>query len=170
MTAAMSTGDAAAVAQFYRHYFGILLTEARRATRRDESFCLDVVQEAVLRIIRTIRPVDSEARLRAWLNLVVRTTSLDMLRAEKRRRDREAAGITRGSEADEDQAEQLEWLRRQIAALDPKIVEIIELRFENRWTLAKIAAKFGLPLGSIDGRLRRALTHLRERAREDFDE
>ena len=55
MTSAMAAGDGGAVEAFYRRYFDRLYAEARRATRRDESFCLDVVQESVLRIVRTVR-------------------------------------------------------------------------------------------------------------------
>src|SRR5689334_17106086 len=75
MTSAMAAGDGGAVESFYRRYFDRLYAEARRATRRDESFCLDVVQEAVLRIVRTVRGARSEIQLVAWLRLVVRTTA-----------------------------------------------------------------------------------------------
>jgi RNA polymerase sigma factor (sigma-70 family) len=170
LTAAMATGSAVAVEQFYRHYFRLLYTEARRATRRDEAFCLDVVQDATLRIIRNIRPVDSQVRLMAWLKLVVRTTALDLLRTEKRRRIREASIVPSDAGFDTDQAERIAWLRGQIASLDPQLLRIIEWRFDHRWTLAKIAGTLGLSVATIDGRLRRALKQLGQTAREDFDE
>ena len=47
---------------------------------------------------------------------------------------------------------------------------MIELRFEQRWTLGRIGTLFGLSIGTIDGRLRRALKELRDRATEEFDE
>ena len=172
LTAGMAAGDSAAVATFYGHYFRFLFSEARRATRRDEAFCLDVVQEATLRIVRTIASVDNEARLIAWLKLVVRTTALDLLRREKRRRVYEAAMVPPESAKDEsacERAERMEWLGKQIAIFAPELVRIIEMRFENRWTLRKIASLLGLSIGTIDGRLRRAITHLRERAQEDFE-
>src|SRR5262245_41491413 len=52
LTAALAAGNEDAVETFYRRYFDWLYAQARRATRRDESFCLDVVQDAVLRIMR----------------------------------------------------------------------------------------------------------------------
>jgi len=162
----MAAGDAAAVEVFYRRYFPSLYTQAQRATRRDEAFCLDVVQESVLRIIRSIRPVASEAQLMAWLQLVVRTTAYDLLRAERRRRVREAL-VPVGAPADPaPDVEQLAWLKDQIERLDPQLVHLIELRFTHQWTLARMAECLGLPLGTIDGRLRRALGQLRQRARE----
>ncbi len=169
LTAAMAAGDDSAVTRFYRHYFDSMYQEARRVTRRDEAFCLDVVQETTLRVIRNIRKVESESQLIAWLKLVIRTTAYDLLRSEKRRRFREiATHQTRKEKADDD--EQIKWLRDQILLLDPQLVQVIEMRFENRWSLSRIAGQLGLSIGTIDGRLRRTLKHLRERAREDFDE
>jgi RNA polymerase sigma-70 factor (ECF subfamily) len=177
LTAAMSRGDRRAVAAFYERYFGLLFQFAQAATRRrrDEHFCLDVVQDAVLRIVRTIKPVmGGEGQLVAWLRLVVQSTAYDLLRSEQRRTKRESQyrpsdvhdEITNGAEL----AEQLAWLRCELGRLDPRIVELIELRYEKRWTLAAIGARFGVSAGTIDGRLRRAVDHVRERAREVFDE
>lgn len=172
LTAAMAAGDEDAVGTFYRRYFDWLYDQARRATRRDEAFCLDAVQEAVLRVIRTIKAVETEKALRAWLKLVVRATAYDLLRHESRRRRREQVAVaSRGeivaAESEAPDEEQIAWLRRGIAALDPKLVQMIELRYEKGWTLQRIASALGVSSGTIDGRLRRALRQLRRRA--DFD-
>ena len=66
LTRGMAAGHRDAVEAFYRQYFDYLYGVARRETGRDEAFCLDVVQEAVLRIIRNIKPVSDEPRLRAY--------------------------------------------------------------------------------------------------------
>src|SRR5437016_5848257 len=170
----MAAGDEDAIESFYRRYFDWLYARARRATRRDESFCLDVVQDAVLRIVRTVRAVKTENQFRAWLRLVVQTTALDRLRAERRRQRRELSFVIAGPQEqvesdDRDAVSQLEWIKQQIVLFDPRLVEIIELRFEQRWTLARIAARLGMSIGTIDGRLRRALKELRSRALEEFD-
>ncbi|MDB5174140.1 MAG: polymerase sigma factor, sigma-70 family [Phycisphaerales bacterium] len=174
LTAGLAAGDPRAVEVFYRRYFDRLYAQARRASGRDEAFCLDVVQESVLRVLRSIRPASSEAQLCAWLRLVVQTTAYDLLRSETRRQRRELLAVgSKGyeeSRAEPADAEQLEWLRSQIAALDPEIAHMIEMRFTDRWTLARIARRLGLSIGTVDGRLRRALRHLRDRAREDHYE
>src|SRR4051812_27498718 len=41
LTAALAAGEERAVETFYQRYFDWLYAQARRATRRDESFCLD---------------------------------------------------------------------------------------------------------------------------------
>ena len=165
LTAGMAAGNPRAVEVFYRRYFDIMYAFARQITRRDESTCLDVVQEAVLRVVRTVRRVESEGQFRAWLRLVTQTSALDMLKSESRRRRRESAvavgaGILTETNADPD--DRLAWLTEQISRLDPQIVRIIDLRFQQRWTLARIGQALGLSTGTVDGRLRRALGHLRE--------
>ena len=174
-TAALAAGEAAAEESFYRRYFDMLYSHARRATRRDEAFCLDVVQDSVLRVLRAVRPAHIESQFNAWLKLVVQTTAYDLLRTESRRRKRELAAVPiaaaagRDDEVTDDQ-ERLQWLAPRIAAMDPQIVSMIDLRFTHRWTLARIAQALGLTIGTIDGRLRRALAELRQRATEEFDD
>lgn len=167
----MAAGDTRAVEAFYRRYFDDLYALARRSTGRDESFCLDVVQESVLRVIRSVRPAHSAGQFAAWLRLVVQTTAYDLLRSEARRLRRElavaAAGAVREAHDHDDiGSERLQWLRTQISSLDPQIIRLIELRFQGRWTLARIGRLLGLSTGAVDGRLRRALSELRRRASE----
>jgi RNA polymerase sigma factor (sigma-70 family) len=171
LTAALSAGDEEAVETFYRRYFDWMYAQARRATRRDESFCLDVVQDAVLRVMRNVKPVAGEARFRAWLKLVVQTVALDRLRSDRRRKRHELTAATgRAScSSGRDNDEEQEWLRREIVKLDPKIVQLVELRFQHRLTLARMSEILGLSIGTIDGRLRKALAALRDRATEEFD-
>jgi RNA polymerase sigma-70 factor (ECF subfamily) len=167
----MAAGDTRAVEAFYRQYFDDLYALARRFTGRDESFCLDVVQESVLRVIRSVQPAHTEGQFAAWLRLVVQTTAYDLLRSESRRQRREltvaAAGAGREARDHGDvDSERLQWLRSQISSLDPQIIRLIELRFQDRWTLARIGEMLGLSTGAVDGRLRRALSELRSRAAE----
>ena len=173
LTKAIAAGNSAAVEKFYRLYFEWLYKQARRATQRDEAFCLDVVQEAVLKIIRTLKRVDQERRLLAWIKLVVQSVALDMLKQETRGKNR-AILATAGQpefyqmpdviETVEQQDKQINWLKQQIAKLDPVLVQMIEMRFQKQWTLQKIGQRFGLSAGTIDGRLQRVMKMLREKA------
>jgi RNA polymerase sigma factor (sigma-70 family) len=191
LTAAMSRGDRRAVAAFYERYFDLLVRCARGATRIArradvEDLCLDVVHDAVLRIVRTIRPVTGgEGQLVAWLNVVVKSAAYDRLRREQRRLHREQASTaTAGAAAapapqhdrsphvgnGAELAEQLAWLRDVLGRLDPKLVELIELRYTHGWTLLAIAERLGLSAGTVDGRIRRALEKMRLRGEEVFGE
>ncbi len=170
LTAAVARGEEPAVEAFYRRFFDQLYRHARQISRRDESFCLDVVQDAMLRIVRTIRPVTTEAQLVAWLKLIVKSVAYDALRRDRRRRKHESAG---GPDVRPDTAEQDEriaWLRGQLLSLDPSLVRLIELRFIHAWTLARIAQMLGLSVGTVDGRLRRALDRIRRQAAETYND
>jgi RNA polymerase sigma factor (sigma-70 family) len=170
LTAAMAAGDEDAVAAFYRRYFDWLLAQARRASGRDEAFYLDVVQDAVLRIIRAVKPVNCERQLLAWLKIVVQTTAFDLLRQESRRIARETLAVSSRGESlaapDDASADetQIAWLRSEISRMDPELVRMIEMRYQKRWTLRRIGEAMGLSTGAIDSRLRRVLCHLRSRA------
>ena len=50
------------------------------------------------------------------------------------------------------------------------MAKMLELRFQKQWTLARIGSAFGLSIGTIDWRLRKALKELRNRAIEEFDD
>lgn len=191
LTRAIAAGDAAAFARFYDAWFDAAFAEARRCTRGDEALCLDVVQDAMLRVIRSMRPLLDERALRAWLMAVVRTSAYDRLRRHARRLRRErrwashavaevgAAGADSESTARSSVVEPIEhealderlaWLRDQIAALDPIHGGLLFMRFRLGWTLERIGATVGLSPGAVDGRVGRLVAMLRRRARENFDE
>lgn len=162
----MNRGEEPAIEQFYRRFFDRLYGLARKASHRDESFCLDVVQDAMLRIVRTIRPIETEAQLLAWLKLVIQSVCYDALRREQRRQAREAAAARAASPPDPAAAEHLADLRRALLTQDPALVRMIELRYLHGWTLARVARLFDLRTGAVDGRIRRALARIRQHAAE----
>lgn len=171
LTAGVAGGDEAAVERFHHGYFTMLYATARSASGRDEAFCLDVVQEAMLRIIRCIRPVTTAAQLQAWLTLVVRTTAFDLLTAERRRRQREQDwGREVAPRGDDPDAERLAWLRDEIERMEPALGQMFRLRYHDGWTLTRIANLLGVSIGSVDGHLRRALDQVRLRAHGACDE
>ncbi len=45
LTAAAARGDADSLAELFRTRFSFMYAEARRSSGRDESFCLDIVQD-----------------------------------------------------------------------------------------------------------------------------
>ncbi len=151
LTSAMAAGDAQAIAAFYRDHFDWMFIQAKLATRRDESFCLNVVRDALLRVMRTVSSVDSEAELQTWLRLVVLTTAFDLLRSEQ-------------PPGNDSAGERLTWLGEQLSGIDPHLVKIVETRPEQQRTLSRIGELLGLSTGAIDGRLRGVLKRLQNSA------
>lgn len=173
LTRALARGDRLAFEVLYREHFGRMVGLAQRATGRDEAFSLDVVHDAFVRIID--RPVicESDELLRAWLRRVVLAAAIDRLRAEARRRGREAVAGERldGMESGgaEWAAERLAWLAVELKRLPDQDRELIELRFRAERSLAEIAAGgTGLGWAAVHGRIRRAIERLRRSAEEFF--
>ncbi len=75
LTDGIVSGDDEAFTCFYETWFDRMYAEARRLTGRDESFCLDVVQDAMLRVIRKLKPLDTEPALARWVRRTVRSRS-----------------------------------------------------------------------------------------------
>ncbi len=177
MTAKIAAGHPEALCRFYRGWFDTMFTEARRATGRDESFCLDVVQDAMMRVIRSMKPMKNELHLRRWLRAVVNSCAADRLRSESRRRAREQrwaasskAIQTSGLAPADDPNVRQRWLREQLAALDERAAELLVMRHGFGWTLKQIGRAVGMTPGAVDGRLRRLLGTLRRKASEESDD
>jgi RNA polymerase sigma-70 factor (ECF subfamily) len=173
LTAAIARGDTSAFETFYNEWFDPAYLIALRITRRDESFCLDVVHETMLRAIRSIRPLSTRSDAQRWLTRVVHTAAIDLLRREARRarRERERAPADAAASPG-DGAELLErigWLRREVAKLPPSDRTLLSLRLSGK-TLRAAGEATGLSEGAAQGRIRRAMKRLRQRARESFDE
>jgi RNA polymerase sigma-70 factor (ECF subfamily) len=144
--------------------FALLYETARQRTGRDESFALDCVQDAMLRIARALPRCESSAVLDAWLRRTVLNAALDRLRSETSRRRREdisadERGAAARAKADD---ERLVELERELTELGPEERMLLMLRFRGL-TLAQLADHFGLAPKAIDSRIRRALARLRER-------
>jgi len=169
LTAAIASGDTEAFACLYRERFDQMYAWARQATRRDEAFCLDAVQDAFVRIIKGMKPINSEGELMAWLRRVTLTACYDQLRRDNRRAARERSASAPESETRRN-TEQLEWIAEQIASLDEPSAALLEMRYRFGWTLERIGRATGLKAGAVDGRLSRTTQRLRAKAGETNDE
>ncbi len=174
LTQAIARGDSSAFARFYDEWFDRLHRMARLSTGRDESFCLDVVQEAMLKIMRSMKRFEDEKALEAWLGVIVRRCALDRLRAERRRARRESSYVRARSEiasASEGREDgRMQWIEAQIVHLDVDRSLLLAMRFRLGATLERIGRAVGLGPGAVDGRIGRSLAQIRAAAREDFDE
>ena len=161
-------GDAAAIDGFYRAWSGRVTAGARSWTGRDESFCLDVLQDVMLKVIAGLPRLENERALEAWMGRVTRSCAADRLKSEKRRlaRERRAATIA-GSRAATptnaaeggDEAARIEAALSKLDAIDASMVRG---RAADGRELAQIAAEHGVTAGSAWGRVRRAMASLRK--------
>jgi len=175
LTAAIARGDVEAFGVFYESWFDRVHALARASTRRDESFCLDVAQDVMLRAVRSMRRFDDEAGLGRWLGRIVYSVAIDHLRREARRRRREEAVAAErpGAVLEEDRGEleeRVAWLRARLAELDGETRGLLELRFVLGRSFEEVGAALGISANAAHGRVRRSVARLREAARRFFGE
>lgn len=171
LAAAIAEGDSDALAELYEAWFDRALAMARAATRRDEAWCLDVVQDAFVRVIRagrSLRALRTTADLDRWMARVVHTAALDLLRRESRRSAREKARAAPHDPAPDgnDVDERITELRGVLDRLDADDRALLRLRFVEDRTLESAGEQLSMTGGAAHGRIRRLLTRLRERLLE----
>ncbi len=167
------SGNHDELTRYYNSFFPIMLAEAKRWSGRDESTCYDIVQESMLKAIRCMKPIRTYGQLVTWSKVVVRTTTYDWLR--KQVRQLQASSDSQMEEISEcvdddhhiEMLARIQWIDQALQSLPADLCSMIDLRFRCGWSLEKIATKFGLKTGAIDGQIRRTLERLKQQARND---
>ncbi len=176
----MSKGNGAGFQTFYHHHFPMMLKEAHRLVGPDENTCLDIVQEAMVTMIKSIKPIGEENQLKAWVCVVVRNKALDLLRRQHRRQkhlkkfnesrsDLESTAQLEANKSDELSLARLIWIEQQLQQTPREVQHLLTLRFRLGWTLRMIGEHLGLKPGAVDGRIQRAIEKLRLQSK-DFDD
>lgn len=153
-----AAGEEWAIGALYEARFDLVFVAAKRMSGRDEHFCLDVVQETFVRVMKSggaLGRLRDEGHVDRWLLAVTHSVMLDLLRGDKRRakRERAVAGVDVARVTDRD-ARVVE-LERELAALSVEDRELLRLR-SGGMTLAAIAEAVGATVGTVHGKLRRA--------------
>jgi RNA polymerase sigma-70 factor (ECF subfamily) len=142
---AFAAGDEHALSAAYRHCAGVIRGLAVRSLR-DEAAADDVVQEVFVRAWKYrsgYRPEHSSAP--AWLVGIARNCIVDAARSAGREAER----------------------REAVERLGPPRSTIMALAFYEELTHQQIAQHLDLPLGTVKSHLRRGLTNLRTRLKDD---
>lgn len=161
---AVASGDADAFETLYVERFPMVLACARACTRRDESFCLDIVQDVMMRTAAKLPRLTGEPALCAWLTRTTVCASLDALRTERRRAKRERGRVVSqasGSTQADDRIgaeEELHQLLGQLSHMDH--VLLISAVVAGS-TLRQAALAAGLNENAANGRFRRLVQRLR---------
>ncbi len=175
LTTALGRGDNAAFAAFYESWFDRGYDAVRAATGRDDAFCLDVVHDAMLRVVKSLRPMNTRADLDRWMTRVLHTTALDRLRREarmiarQRRHGEHTSGVANADNGADPPnaaalADQIAWLTVQVAAMDEQDRALLSLRFALDHSLNGAGKALGITGDAAHGRIRRVLVHLRSLA------
>jgi len=165
--------DEAALKALYDQTSGKLYGLALRVVRNNE-WAEDALQDTFLQIWRTAP--DYRASLSppmAWLGLIVRSRSLDLLRRRKAEREHltdemdEAMADTLAGESpnpmDTSLASQQAWALHQcLGKLENNQREVVSLAYLRDLSHGELAQQLELPLGTVKTWIRRGLDQLRQ--------
>ena len=140
---------------FSRHWRSAWRTA--RAITGDEAAAEDVTQDALERAFRALDRFDGRRPFGAWLHRIVVNRALTLLRDEHR-----TVSLETVAEPSVDASEGLDHeLLRTVAALSPERRVVLILRYGLGHSVAETAELVGVPVGTVQSRLARALAELR---------
>jgi RNA polymerase sigma-70 factor, ECF subfamily len=155
-------GSAEAMEELFRRHW----PAAHRAAWlvvQDAAAAEDAAQEAFLAAVRSLHRFDRRRPFGPWLHRIVVNRAIDHARARAARREvaAEVMGEAGGADGEARPAVSDEVLAA-LAALAPEHRAVIVMRHLLGLTPGEIATALGLPRGTVNSRLRRALDALRE--------
>jgi RNA polymerase sigma-70 factor (ECF subfamily) len=156
--------DEKAMEDIFRRYSGPVYSVALRVLH-DTGQAEDVLQEVFLQLWRNPDAfVQNRGSLGAWLVVVARNRSIDLLRRRKPSDSVEdvvlASPVNVASEAERNIM--MEKVRRVIADLPVEQRKSLELAYFEGLSHSEIALRTGDPLGTVKTRIRQALIGLRK--------
>lgn len=162
VTRAVRSGSREALAEIYDRCAEEVVVSVERATRRDESFALDCLQEMLMRLAAHPPTVESHAALMAWMRVTALNVARNMIVSEQRRSRRERAAATdhgAGAGAGEPRNDSLDAILTQ---LDEDERTLLRLRHVEGMRIRAIAQVIGRTPQAIESALRRAIGRLRQ--------
>lgn len=132
---------------------------AARAITGSDAAAEDVTQDSLERAFRALDRFDGARPFGAWLHRIVVNRALTLIRDERRTVSLETvaeppAATTEGLDHD---------LLTTVAGLSPERRAVLILRYGLGHSVADIAELVGVPVGTVQSRLARALAELRDR-------
>ncbi len=157
---AVGSGDRMAFRSVFDAYGGTALSIALRLLR-DREAAEDAVQEAFLRLWRVAGAFDpARGSARGWLNVIVRNTALDQIRARKPATSLELVDDAAFSVNPVDPPDNR--LRQCLARLPVEQAKAITTMYHYGMSHSELAAHMGQPLGTVKSWIRRGTSSLRQ--------
>ncbi|RST67912.1 sigma-70 family RNA polymerase sigma factor [Bacillus pumilus] len=130
----------------------------------------EVLQEVFIKLWRGIGEYHTDkGKFSSWLFMMSRNTAIDLLRKHRNETALEDEHIEYLADHQEDVSKEVEWneekqiIREAVSTLSKEQQTIIEDVYFKGMTQKSIAEKLGIPIGTVKGRVRLSLKHLRTR-------
>ncbi|MBV1788165.1 sigma-70 family RNA polymerase sigma factor [Marinobacterium sp. D7] len=158
------TGDRALFVQIFRHYGPLLKSYMLRLGVLD-SVVEELVQESMLTIWRKAKTFNPErAEAGAWIYTLARNKAIDWMRKQKYP-TYSLEGHEEEPQEGETEPGELHLIRHKMKTalneLPPEQAQVIYMSYYEGRAHSEIAAKLGIPLGSVKARIRLASAKLR---------
>jgi RNA polymerase sigma-70 factor (ECF subfamily) len=165
-------GSAEALADLYDRHAGIVFGLARRIVARPED-AEEVVQDVFAQIWRQAPKYTSDrATVAGWIVMLTRARAIDRLRARRARPDEDRgeapspamplSSTDPNPEVVTLSAEQARQVGTAFAALPDPQRSLVGLAYFEGLSHSEIAARTGVPLGTVKTRIRSAMETLRQ--------
>ena len=161
---AVKARDQGAMAQLYDRYSSIVYAVALRVLG-DTGAAEDVLQEVFLQLWRNPGAFDSaRGSLAAWLAVITRNRSIDVLRKRKPETDIEDVIVSVAPDlaSDADRTRVAAKIRGVLSSMPSPQRSALEMAYFEGLSHSEIADKTGEPLGTIKTRIRAGLLALRK--------
>lgn len=163
---AIARYEQGALAEAYHRHAGSVLALARRLVFQ-RAVAEEIVQEVFLRLWNDPTRFDPErAGLRSFLLLDTHGRAVDVLRSDSSRRLREerearhAATLGYGLDLEAGDLFISEQVRAAVATLPAVERQVIEVAYFGGYTYREVAARLGMPEGTVKSRIRAGLRRL----------
>ncbi|HYG35383.1 MAG TPA: sigma-70 family RNA polymerase sigma factor, partial [Clostridia bacterium] len=154
-------GDGEAITKICRRYANLVYSTCRRVLGNDAQ-AADAAQETFLQLLKNADKI--KGSLGAWLHLVATRRSLDLVRQNTSRRQRESAYVTdAGGAQDSSWGEATTQVDLALQEIPDPLRELMVLYFIERKSMTQIAAAQGVSQPTVSRRIAEGLELLRSR-------
>jgi RNA polymerase sigma-70 factor (ECF subfamily) len=165
LVAAIAAGDQEALGLLYDHHAPKLLGLARRMLG-DQAAAEDLLHDVFLEVWQhAAEYAPARGSVAAWLTIRTRSRALDRIGRGARQAvavERAAGELAGAADLPASAALDGARLRDLVARLPGELVTILELAYFEGLSASEVAARVGIPIGTVKSRMARALSLLRE--------
>lgn len=160
LVAAIRGGEVSLFSEVVRRFDRSVRALVARSVR-DPDGREELVQQTFYLGFRRLDTLAAPERLGAWLLTIARNCTRDYHRRQAREARLRLAG------ASERTSVTPTWIWEEVDALASPLAEVLRLRYHQGCTYAETAARIGVPVATVRGRLYEARRALRRRLKEE---